>query len=115
MSHIPGHSLPGLSRDPSVIHFNKNSTAQGLNLLVNWGFREIGLLGCDMQRTGGRGHFFGDHPAPLNRKRTDFADLCRLFGRIAEDARAMGVRIVNCSRETALTCFDRVPLEDFIR
>jgi hypothetical protein len=106
-------SLPGLSRDPSTIHFNKNSGAQGLNLLVNWGFREIGLLGFDMQKTGGRAHFFGDHPAGL-RKTSPYNDWRSLFVRIAADAKDMGVKVANCSRETALTCFERMTLEDFL-
>jgi hypothetical protein len=31
---------------------------------------------------------------------------------LADHARIDGVEIVNCSRDTALTCFPRIPLEE---
>uniref|UniRef100_UPI0033422A79 hypothetical protein n=1 Tax=Castellaniella defragrans TaxID=75697 RepID=UPI0033422A79 len=67
------------------------------------------LLGYDMQHTGGRRHWHEDHPAGMENA-----------GAVAEwPARFAGLRprfahvdFINCTRETALTCFRRMALED---
>jgi len=67
------------------------------------------LLGFDAQHTGGKTHWHGDHPKGMgNAGRTKqwpakFAELATKAG--ASD-------IVNCSRETALTCFRRAALSE---
>jgi hypothetical protein len=113
LNRISGFSLPGLSRDSSFIHFNNNGGAQAINLAVNFGARELILLGFDMMTDGARSHFFGNHTGRLQRP-SDYDDWVKKFDKIAADARDMGVKIINCSRRTALKCFPRRDLDEVL-
>lgn len=67
------------------------------------------LLGFDMQRTGGKSHWFGDHPAGMNVPSP--YDVWRgKFTALAADLALEGVEVLNCSRETALETFRRMDL-----
>ena len=106
---MPGRGNRGLGRD--VMHFGDNSGYQAINLAYLWGAGRIILLGFDMQRTGGRAHFFGDHPGALN-SGTQYTDFAPHFWQLADDLRAEGVEVINCTRETALACFTRARIDD---
>jgi len=108
---VVGKAGNGLG-DP-VMHFGDNSGYQAINLAYLWGANRIILLGYDMQRTGGKSHFFGDHPPGLN-VGSDYSDWCRKFDKLADDLKAKGVEVINCSRDTALQCFPRMPLADVL-
>lgn len=105
---IAGSSARGLGLDK--IHHNHNSGAQAINLAYLLGYRrQIILLGFDMQNTGGRAHFFGDHPAGL--RTTDASKHIPYFDQLAADLEREGVEVINCSRQTALYQFRRATLE----
>lgn len=105
---------PGLGLD--VIHTGNNSGYQAINFAYLEGARTIVLLGYDMQHTGGRRHWHPDHPAPLGNFSPGMPELCaRKFPPLAADLKARGVRVINASRETALTCFERIPLPDVLQ
>lgn len=110
---IPGKRLDGLSLDPRLIHYGSNSGYQALNLAIHFGARRIILLGYDMQQTGGKSHWHGDHPGPLNRV-ADYSHFIKKFQTAVPDLDRAGIRVVNCSRETALDCFERRKLKDVI-
>lgn len=93
-----------------MIHEGGNSGYQAINLAFHAGVRRIVLLGYDMQRTGGRSHWFGDHPGRLN-VASPYERWVRDFASIAADLEAEGVEVINASRETALECFRRAPIE----
>ena len=99
-----GSHLPGLGRER--LHYGNNSGYQAINLAYLLGATTILLLGYDMQKTGGKSHFFGDHPEPLNAG-SDYSDWARLFVGLAADLRTEGIAVTNYTRETALTCFPR--------
>lgn len=88
---------------PGRIHYGNNSGFAAVNLAVQFGAKEIKLVGFDMKRTGGQEHFFGDHPAPLHNG-SDFAPFVRAFTN-ASKAMPEGVTIINCTPESALRCF----------
>lgn len=95
----------GLELDPGAVKTGKNSGYQAINVAVHLGAKRILLLGYDMQG----GHCFGNHP---DGSRPPFA-LCRpKFKTLVEPLRALGVKVVNCSRATALDAFPRMPLEE---
>lgn len=83
-----------------------------INLAYHFGATEIVLIGMDM--TGNRwcnGEF--NHPMPViptdhHRRHQS------VLPAIAKDAKAKGIRIVNCSPISAVTCFERQPLEAFL-
>ena len=88
----------------------ENSGYQAIELAVlEFGADRVIMLGYDMQHTGGKRHWHEDHPGEMeNADRVSdwparFAELPMRF---------LEVETVNCSRETALTCFRRMALEE---
>lgn len=70
-------------------------------------------MGYDMQHTGGKAHWHGDHPKGLgNAQRMN--RYVMHFPYIAKDLEAEGVEVINCSRETALDCFKRASIREVI-
>lgn len=108
---VHGFHGTGLSTKPGMINLGGNSGHAGIGLAVLFGAVRIVLLGYDMQRTGGRSHHHGDHPHPLGNGNV-FPSWIRRFAVLAKDAGDRGVEIVNATRQTALTCFPRVSIED---
>ena len=111
LNHIPSAGSAGLAeRGSGVIHQGSNSGYQAIGLAYGvFDADVILLLGYDMQRTGGKRHWFGDHPEPMNVD-SPLADFVKRYATIKTD----DVEIINCSRETALTCFPRMTIEDAI-
>ncbi len=100
----------GLETAPTGLRTGRNSGYQAINLAVHLGAKLIALLGYDMQMKGPREYFFaGDHPYP--HRRSPFADFLRLFDTIVAPLQALGVRVVNCTRTTALKAFPCQTLE----
>lgn len=100
-------SYVGLSTNPGEICTGANSGYQAINIAVLSGAKRIVLIGYDAQPSGGRQHFFGDHPdkshAPYDVIRHRFADLI-------EPTRKLGVEILNATPVSAITCYPKVDL-----
>jgi len=98
----------GLSLDTEVIHQGGNSGYQAINLAYHLGGRKIILIGYD-QKFGSNNetHWFGDHP---NGVRSNYASWVPSYNSLAEHARQIGLEIINCTIDTALTCFERKEL-----
>ena len=109
---IRSESAPGLGKY-DVIHTGENSGYQMVNLAYLFGAKKIILLGFDMQRTGGKSHCHGDHPAGLNRS-SPLEKFAKNFNSLAADFENEGVEIINATRETALTCFPKIKLEEIL-
>jgi hypothetical protein len=83
-----------------------------INIAAHFGSPEIILLGMDMN--GDRwcnGEF--EHPMP-HIPHDHHRRHASVLPAIAEDARRRGIRIVNVSPITSLTCFEKQPLEAFL-
>lgn len=93
-------------------HFNNSGTA-ALALSAHLGARRILMVGYDCQRTGGQTHSHGDHPPSLGNAKS-MPDWPEKFERCAAHLRKLGVEVINCSRATALTCFTRGELEEWL-
>jgi len=76
---------------------------------VHLGAKRIVLLGYDMQRSQGRSHFFDHSPA---RWSSNYAEFRSQFETLVDPLFRIGVSVVNCSRETALTAFPRQALRE---
>lgn len=112
LSHIASENAPGLSRVRGVIHEGGNSGYQALNIAYQMGAASVILLGFDMGADGkGRTHWFGKHPAGLE-VASPYAVWVEKFWALADDLKAEGVEVLNCSRKTALACF---PCESLAR
>jgi hypothetical protein len=86
-----------------------NSGAALLAQAAHWDVRRLVLLGYDCQFTYGRAHWHGDHPVSLGNARS--------IGRWAAQFESLkplmaGIDVVNASRETALTIFPCMQLDE---
>lgn len=97
----------GLSKVRGRIAWGGNSGYCAIGLAVQFGARRILLLGYDQQGE----HWHHPHPDSIW-KAFNWPMWHQRFAEMADDARRMGIDIVNCSRETALRCFPRAMLED---
>lgn len=102
--------VTGIETDSRGLRNGKNSGAAAINVAVLFGVSRVLLLGYDMGYDKGQpSHFFGDHPKGL-RADSPYLAFIEIFALMVEPLRALGVQVVNCSRQTRLTCFDRQPL-----
>lgn len=102
----------GIETDPTGVRTGQNSGYQAMNVAVHLGARRILLLGYDMAPSAeGRSHWFGDHPLRLRRP-SPYALFRDRFASAVEPLAALGVEVINCSRQTALTCFPRQSLAE---
>lgn len=108
---VDGRAAPGLSADPRYIHLGGNGGYQAMGISKHFGAKKLVLLGFDMQDTGGRSHWFGDHPEECRKARA-FPKWIKNFEGAVPNLQAAGITVINASRETALTCFKRLAIED---
>lgn len=103
------------SFDPKEIGNGWHSGFQAVNIAALMGSREIYLLGFDCQRgITGKRHWFGDHPPGLNVD-SPYPLFVAAWATAAPLYEAAGVRIVNCSRRTAITSIPRQRMETVFR
>jgi hypothetical protein len=101
----------GVETDPRRLATGGHSGHQALNLAAHLGARTIVLLGYDMKPTvGGDVHFFGSR-AYQSKKRPPYEWLAN-FASVLAPFERLGVRVINATRDTALTVFPRVTLEE---
>lgn len=104
----------GLSLDWDLVHYGADSGHMALQLAVLFGARDVYLLGYDMgPDASGKRHWFGDHPAPL-RNETPYEMLIQKYEVTAQWCKDNGIRVVNCSPTSRLTCFEKARIEDVL-
>lgn len=111
-SSLVGKSIgvESLYQQDSWVRSYGNSGTAAISLAVVGGASRVVLLGYDCQKTGGKAHWHQDHPKGLGNARS-MPNWPRKFKQVASFAESKRVPVWNSSRETALTCFPRVPLE----
>lgn len=75
--------------------------------------RRVILLGYDCSVEKGL-HWHGPHRHLKNPRTGTCEKWVKQFEQVAAEARGFKCEVINCSRDTALTCFERKPLEDII-
>jgi sugar phosphate isomerase/epimerase len=109
----PGHGVLAAPADAGVKGAG-NSGAGAINLAAWLGAAFIVLLGYDSKPDAdGRRHWHDAHPRPMS----DAASMARWpthMQRAAARAAQLGIPVLNASRDTALTCFPRVSLEEVL-
>lgn len=103
----------GLCTKSGHLHAGQNSGYQAIQYAYQKGAARILLLGYDMQHTGGRSHWHGDHPQGLTNAE-GINQWVKHFGPLAKDLELHGVDVVNCTTETALQCFKRGVISDYL-
>lgn len=97
------------------LYTGSNSGYQAIQLAVHLGATRVLLLGYDMQRDKkGRAHWFGEHPREI-RGTSDYSTFCNYFKSLVKPLKALGIEVVNCSRETRLSCFPRMTIQDALQ
>lgn len=87
-----------------------NSGACSISIAIAAGAARVILLGFDCAFDGKRKHWHADHPNGMS----NCASIDKWpaqFQRVADLAQKEGVKVINCSRSTALKCFKRGALE----
>lgn len=109
--NFPSHGT-GLSLDPEYLVTGSHSGWQALNVAVLAGAATIVLLGYDAREpaAGHPGHFFGEHPIPT--PIAAFAAYRHAFKAGAAAVKAAGVRVLNCSPDSAIDSFPKMALEE---
>lgn len=99
--------IQGFDKRPTHMATCGNSGYQGIHLAMHFGSRNIVLLGFDFKGT----HFFGEHPQKIKRP-SNFMRCMAQMTASAPVLAKMGARIINCSPDSALTCFKSMRLDD---
>lgn len=110
---VCGAFAKGLSLCPSLIHYGGNSGFQALNLAVHFGAKRIVLLGFDMRPSGGKSHWFGNHPPGLQRH-SPYTEFISAFEGAVDDLTRAGVEVINCTPHSALQSFPHRALKDVL-
>ncbi len=92
---LPGHLM------------GRDAGTSAIDLAHHFGATEIIVLGMDMQG----GHYCA-HPLPRPPE-SHFKRHMEVLPLMAADAKARGIRIVNCSPTSRVECFEKQPLEAF--
>lgn len=80
--------------------------------MLQFGVREVVLIGFDMEPTGGRIHFHEDHQKPLGNPSVGAIENWRKwFDGEAQALVTRGVKVWNCSASSALTAYERIPID----
>jgi hypothetical protein len=104
---------PGLGKN-GVIHQGGNGGYQAINLAWQWGAKRILAIGLDCKPgPKGQAHWFGQHGKGLS-KVQNYRHWNNAFPELAADLAREQVEVINLSRQTALTCFPRMALEEAI-
>ncbi|HWL05006.1 MAG TPA: hypothetical protein VNQ99_08730 [Xanthobacteraceae bacterium] len=100
--------------EDGVIGAGAGSGFQMLNLAIQFGARDIALIGYDHRVDFGT-HWHGDHRGGLTNPRDTTAELWRGFlDAAAPSIAGAGISVVNCSAVSALTAFQKVSLEQWL-
>jgi len=106
----------------TIHHGTKTHMAAGSynsgQMAIRYAYRKLGaqriiLLGYDCSVAKGV-HWHGPHARLKNPEASTCLKWVRQFELVAAEAAALKVQILNCSRDTALTCFERRDLLDVI-
>jgi hypothetical protein len=108
--HFPENG-DGLSVDPGALVTGRHGGFQAINLAVLAGAKNIILLGYDGKPAAdGTAHFHGDHPKPS--PVSAYPMYLKSFAPAVKPLENLGVSVVNCSPDSAIADFPKMPLED---
>jgi len=104
-------AIQGISKNKSAVAWNNNSGAAAISLAVHLGVKKIILLGFDMSLDNNVSHWHGTH----NRDKKivpPFWRHLRGFPLIAAQAKDLGISIINCSMQSAITDFPKMNIDE---
>lgn len=100
-------------RAPIEIGHFPNSGQAAISLAIaQFGARHIVLVGMNLRSSDQRSHFWGNYEAPFLDPSEETFQQMRTSLEIASQSMPSGIRIVNATPDSALTCFPCMSLED---
>jgi hypothetical protein len=102
-----------LERDPEFITHSNNAGAEALALSTMLGCKMVLLLGFDMKTVNGRHNYHENHVREIPENIYDDYFI-GAFEVLSRDLEEIGVRVINCTPNSALKVFPIVPLEEVI-
>lgn len=102
----------GLCEQPDGLRTGSNSGYQAINLAFHMGAKWILLLGLDMKKSpAGRQHWHDrTRPAPPIALYQEV--MLPKFATLVEPLARHGVEVVNCSPDSLIDCFRKLPIEE---
>ena len=101
----------GIDDKPDVVLWNKNTGLCAIDFAVKLGASLIILLGFDMKLSEeGNSNWHEDNF--ISPKQADYDRFKGCAPAIAEDARALGVGIINANPESTMDAFDRMTFQE---
>lgn len=108
----------GIHTDRHHVAWNSNSGAASISIANHFGVKQILLLGFDMNidKKTSYSHWHGSHSRDIQnrRKKPAFGRHLKGFPEIAEDARRIGIEILNVSPTSSIDVFPKVKLSDVL-
>jgi hypothetical protein len=102
-------SKEAFSRDPQLVA-GLDAGATAINLAALFGAKEIVILGLDMVQ----GRWVKNHPTMPVIPDWHFKLHIEGLQRMAPELKRDGIRVINCSPISAVECFERRPLKEFL-
>ena len=106
----------GLCLQPTSLCWNLNSGAAAINLAVLFGVKQVILLGFDMkldESVNQHWHkFYKSNPKTV---KGTFKMHMKAFPAILEDAKPLGVEIINANPDSEIPDFRKVPIKELIK
>jgi hypothetical protein len=97
--------------EPGELGAAGNSGFQAMNLALQFGVNGILLVGFDCHLDYGC-HWHGRHPPPLtNPAQSNVNRWIKGFEGVASKLKMMGVQVINCSLDSALTAYPKMTIE----
>jgi len=114
--------VKGLSSNPQMVSWNQNTGSATINIAVHTGAKRIILLGFDMQLGSDKMQHWHDlyqkGPVILSDKRRvrklPFNRHLAGFPQIADDAKKLGVEILNASPDSVITQFPKFSVKELL-
>jgi hypothetical protein len=105
-----------LVEEPLRIGNGGNSGFQALNLAIQFGVKDVILIGLDLHNQGGA-HWYGMNkwPGANNPAQSNFDRWSKGFDKAKHDVDRLGVTVVNTSMESAVKCFRKAKLNDIMQ
>lgn len=106
----------GLTVNPCNVIWNLNSGGTAINLALHLGCKEIILLGFDMSLDqSGNQHWHKYYPKEKQLTIEGvYGPMRNCFQYIKRDADKLGLRIINCSMNSTIEEFEKIPLMDIL-
>jgi len=112
----------GISENPKMVSWNNNSGAAAISVAAHAGAKRIILLGFDMKLDGEKQHWhdlygkYADRNTrnPKKPRHLPFERHLRGFSAIAQDAKRMGIEILNASPDSAIKEFPKFTVKELL-